>query len=130
MSLRLLAERDLITISRDVDGGFAWEIVLTAPDGFASLDPLMGFSQDVMQTIDPETGLLVTGRLASVSIPIKSITESGYFGLPRGIADTAGHPWRVTFNDLSGAAHTFKVFESKPDRTLGNIVLLLEAYKA
>lgn len=128
MNLRELATRDLGVINADINGGFAWPIVLEAPDGFTSPEPLTGFSQDIGQVIDPDTGVLVSGRLASVSLPIAAIKAAGYVGLPRNIPDAASAPWVVRFNDLGGDSHAFKVSESMPDRTLGNIVLILEAY--
>lgn len=129
MSLRRRVARDLGVISAKIQGGFAWQITVTDPDGFTSADPLTGFSQDIALAIDPETGVLVTGRLASVSIPIAALKAAGYASLPRGVADNATMPWLVQFDDLEGESYQFKVSESRPDRTFGNIVLILENFK-
>lgn len=130
MGLREVAERDLGRIVEDRRGGFGWEIVLTAPDGFASPEPLTGLSQDIAQVIDPDTGQAVSGRLASASLRISTVLAAGYTTLPRGIADSQVKPWRVSFLDINGAGpYEFKVVESNPDRTTGMVVLILEAYK-
>lgn len=128
MSLRDLAERDLGRILEDSATGFGWPITLTDPAGLT--DPgLVGFSDDISQTIDPDTGELVSGRLASVALRISSLIAAG-FTVPRGVPDQASKPWVVTFNDINGTAHTFKVRQANPDRALGMVVCILEGYDA
>lgn len=129
MSLRNHAAGLMRTILNDSVCAMGWPIILIAPDGFQSPEPLVGRSQDIAQIIDPDTGQAVTGRLASASLAIKDIVDAGYPGLPRNIEDTAQKPWRVQFDDELGNTYHFKVVESNPDRTLGNLVLLLEGYK-
>lgn len=126
MNLRLLAERDLGIILEDSVTGFAWPIVLTAPDG--AQYPLNGFSNDIAQSIDPETGELVTGRTASVALRMSSIKALG-LELPRAISDTGRAPWVVEFADILGEPWRFKIIDSNPDRTLGLITFVLEIYK-
>ena len=65
MNLRLLAERDLGVILEDSATGLGWGIILTAPNGARHL--FTGFSDDIAQVIDPETGVIVSGRQASVA---------------------------------------------------------------
>ena len=125
MSLRLTAEADLNTIIEDSNGGFGWEIVLTNPSGVSI--PLIGFSNDIAQIIDPDTGQAVSGRLASVVFRISSIYAQS-FELPEGISDTELKPWLVEFNDINGLAYKFKVAQSNPDRALGVISCVLECY--
>lgn len=128
MGLRELAEQDLGAIIEDSAYGFGWSITLTDPAGLT--DPnLIGFSDDISQVIDPDTGQLVSGRLASVALRISSLLTAG-FTLPRGIADQSSKPWVVTFNDINGTSHTFKVRQADPDRALGLIVCILEGYDA
>lgn len=128
MGLRELAEQDLGAILEDSAYGFGWSITLTDPAGLT--DPnLIGFSDDISQVIDPDTGQLVSGRLASVALRISSLLTAG-FTLPRGIADQSSKPWVVTFNDINGTSHTFKVRQADPDRALGLIVCILEGYDA
>tara|TARA_R110000772_G_scaffold268728_1_gene398240 strand:+ start:8513 stop:8893 length:381 start_codon:yes stop_codon:yes gene_type:complete len=126
MSLRQLAEADLGAILEDGATGFGWPISVTDPDG--NVGSLTGFSDDIAQVIDPDTGQAVSGRLASVALRISSLAIAG-LTLPRGIADTGSKPWVVEFNDINGNAFKFKVSQSNPDRALGLVTLLLELYE-
>ena len=126
MGLRELAERDLAVIVEDRDGGFGWDVVLTDPAGIEY--PLVGLSTDIAQAIDPETGQLVTGRSAAVSVRISSLLLAGAASLPRAVADKASKPWLVAFDDINGNPWVFKVQHASPDRALGVITLQLEAY--
>jgi len=132
VNLRELAEQDLGVILEDDINGFGWSINLTNPQEIKTDDVidggLKGYSNDISQTIDPETGQVVSGRSASVSIRMSTLLLNG-FTLPVGIANTTLKPWLVTFNDINGSSHTFKVAQSNPDRTLGIITLILEFYK-
>lgn len=125
MNLRELAELDLGAILEDGAFGFGWSVTLTNPDG-ATAD-FTGFSNDISQVIDPDTGLLVSGRLASVALRISSIYAADFL-MPRGIADENIKPWIVEFNDINGRAYKFKIRTSSPDRALGLLVCTLEAY--
>ncbi len=127
MGLRATAEADLGVILEDSTCGFGWPITVTDPDGNSA--PLTGFSDDISQIIDPDTGEAVSGRLASAALRISSLTTAG-LGLPQGIADTGSKPWLIQFDDINGNAFTFKVSESNPDRALGMVICLLELYKS
>ena len=151
MSLRMLAESDLGFILEDAVTGFGWPITLTNPDG-ATIS-MTGFSNDIAQVIDPDTGQAVSGRSANCSLRMSSIRELGGnlvtecgetlaqcgetsmqsgnvpFGLPRGIADSDSKPWIATFLDIGGLPHTFKIIQSNPDRALGVLSCLLEIYE-
>ena len=126
MNLRLQAEADLEFILEDSSTGFGWTITVTDPSGTSS--PLTGASNDISQVIDPETGAVVSGRSASVALRVASIFEAGFNSLPVGIADSNSKPWLIQFNDINGNSHTFKVIQSNPDRGLGIVTLILEAY--
>ncbi len=126
MSIRQLAESDLGLILEDEATGFGWPITVTDPSG--AVRPLTGFSDDIAQIIDPDTGQAVSGRLASVALRISSILAAG-LTLPRGIADAGIKPWIIEFNDINGNAFKFKVAQSNPDRALGLVTLLLELYE-
>ena len=123
--LRALAESDLGGILEDSLTGFGWPITVTNPAGTSA--ELTGFSDDISQVIDPDTGQAVSGRLASVAVRIGHLTDNG-LSIPRGVADSTSKPWVVSFDDVNGNAHTFKVAESNPDRALGLVVCILEAY--
>ena len=127
MGLRDIAEADLAVILEDNAVGPGWPITLTAPDG--TTDALVGYSNDISQVIDPETGAIVSGRQASAALRISSILAAGFTGLPVAIADRTSKPWLVGFDDINGSPHTFKVVQSNPDRTLGLVTLILGLYE-
>lgn len=126
MSLRALAESDLGVILEDDTTGFGRPITITDPAGTVGL--LTGFSVDISQLIDPDTGQAVSGRLASAAVRIGHLAEKG-LGLPVGVADSASRPWLVEFDDINGNSYKFKVSESNPDRELGLVTLILELYE-
>jgi hypothetical protein len=126
MSLRQLAETDLGLILEDSSTGFGWSIIVTDPAGTSRT--LTGFSDDIAQVIDPDTGQAVSGRLASVALRTSSLIAAG-LTLPRGIADSGSKPWVVEFDDINGSAYKFKVSQSNPDRALGLVTCLLELYE-
>jgi hypothetical protein len=126
MGLRATAEADLASILEDGVHGFGWPITVTNPAGLVG--SLTGFSDDISQVIDPETGQAVSGRVASVALRISSLSSIG-LGLPKAIADSTSKPWIIQFNDINGNAFKFKVAQSNPDRALGIVVCLLELYK-
>ncbi len=125
MGLRDVAEQDLGAILEDSVMGFGWSIQVTDPDGLSK--PLTGFSDDISQIIDPDTGEAVSGRLVSVALRISSLTAVG-LALPVGIADSAIKPWVIEFDDINGNPFKFKVAQSNPDRALGLVTCLLELY--
>lgn len=125
MGLRTLAEQDLAGILEDDSTGFGWPITVTAPDG--TVGALTGFSTDIAQLIDPDTGQLVSGRQASAALRISSLTAAG-LGLPENVPDATSKPWLVAFDDINGNAWTFKVQDSNPDRAAGVVTVLLEYY--
>jgi hypothetical protein len=87
-----------------------------------------GFSSDIAQVIDPETGQAVSGRRASVVLRTSSLVSSS-IGIPQGISDASVKPWIVQFDDINGNSYKFKVSQSDPDRALGVVVCLLELYE-
>jgi hypothetical protein len=105
---------------------FAWPISVRNPSGLAV--QLCGYSNDIGETIDPDTGQAVSGRRASVALHIADCMCSGLQDIPRGISDPGSKPWIVTFDDILGHPHTFKVMETMPDRTIGIVVCMLEIY--
>lgn len=127
MGLREQAAADLRTIVEDT-AGFGWPIRLVNPAG--AVADLTGLSTDVSQTIDPETGQAVSGRVASVAVSLKALEDQPWWsGMPIGVPDRNSKPYVVVFADIMGAEHTFKVIECNPDRALGVVTLLLEAYR-
>lgn len=123
MSLREIASRDLLAITTDEVGGFGWPITLIDPAGIES--PAVGFSNDIGQAIEPETGMVISGRTASVAIHVDELPVGTR---PRGIKQQGETPWRVRFADIEGKEITFKVTASDPDASIGLYVLHLGAY--
>jgi hypothetical protein len=126
MGLRLIAETDLEHILEDSVYGFGYDITVTDPN--LTTADLIGYSNDIAQLIDPDTGQAVSGRLATVVLRISSLTSKG-LGLPENIADTAQKPWVIEFNDINGNPFKFKVSQSNPDRTIGVVSCILELYE-
>lgn len=125
MGLRQDAEAALSFMLEDLDG-WNWPITLTDPSGLSK--SMTGNSTDIGQIIDPETGLPVSGRSASVVLRLSTIDSLGFTAIPRGIMDTTSKPWLVTFDDINGTSWTFKVFQTEPDRAVGVVVCHLEVY--
>lgn len=125
MSLREQAAVDAQIFVEDAAAGFATAIVLTNPNG-ETLD-MNGLTTDVHNTIDPDTGLAVVGRNASVALSLRTL-DAACFDTPRGVEDPAKKPWLVEFDDILGKCHTFKVSEAQPDAEMGVLVCTLEAY--
>lgn len=126
MGLRERATNDAQVILNDRLRGFGWDIEITSPELVTK--PLVGFSTDISQVIDPTTGQVVSGREASIAIHIQDLEGAG-FRIPEGVARETDKPWVVKFDDIMGKEHTFKVSESNPDRAIGIVTCLLEAYK-
>lgn len=129
MSLRDQAAADLKSILEDSSGcGFGWPIKVTNPDGVNA--SFTGYSNDIGEVIDPETGMAVAGRLAHVTLALASVTACN-IGEPAGIADKNQKPWLVTFEGIPNADSrcVFKVTGARPDRTIGALVLVLEQYR-
>lgn len=126
MSLRQLAETDLGAILHDGVAGFGWPIQVTDPSG--TVTPLTGFSTDISQLIDPDTGQAISGRVASVALYMRDLSEAG-IGWPQNVPEKDSKPWLVRFDDLLGQTYTFKVTQSNPDRALGILTCLLTSYK-
>jgi len=126
MGLRETAESDLGSILEDSSTGFGVPIIVTDPNG--TIGNLIGFSDDISQVIDPDTGVAVSGRFATVALRISSLTLAG-LDLPIGIADASSKPWQIQFDDINGNTFLFKVSESNPDRALGIVTCQLELYE-
>src|SRR5688572_29362165 len=123
MGLRTQAALDAKAILEDSTDGAGWPLTLTSPAGVAT--ELVGFTTDVGQTIDPDTGQAVAGRRASVALAMSSLPA-----MPTAVASSDAKPWLVTFDDVTGTPGTWKVIEVLPDRAVGVVVLLLESWHA
>jgi hypothetical protein len=107
---------------------FGQAMTLTNPAGTSAA--LVGDYNDIGAVIDPETGTLVSGRSASMTLRISSIIAAGFTELPRRISNESSKPWRVQYTADDSVNYSFIVRESMPDRSAGVIVLILEEYDA
>lgn len=123
MGLRDIVEADLGGILEDSVYGFGWPITVTDPQGLT--DTFTGFSNDVAQLIDPDTGEAISGRTASVALRLSTLYAAG-FATPENIANAASKFWKIQFNDINGNPYTFKVIQSNPDRAMGIVTCLLQ----
>jgi hypothetical protein len=121
MGLREQAKLDARAILEDTSG-FAWPVTLVSPLGVFYF--VNGFTTDVGQTIDPDTGQAVAGQRASVAFARGALPV-----LPEAVAEGSRKPWLATFFDSEGEPATFKVVDVLPDRALGVVVLLLEVFQ-
>lgn len=126
MGLREQAEIDVGLILEDGAYGFGWDITVIDPSSKSA--PLKGFSNDIAQIIDPETGQAIGGRFASVAIRIGNLAAKG-LGIPKGVTNNRQKPWLVKVADINGNNYTFKVLQSNPDRTIGIVTCALELYQ-
>ena len=126
MGLREIAESDLNTILTDGVYGFGWPLTITDPNG--NIASIVGYSNDIGQLIDPDTGETISGRLATVAISIQSLTTAG-LSIPKDVTDESLKPWLVSFTDVPGNTYQFKIKKSDPDRTIGVVICLCGDYQ-
>lgn len=123
MSLADIAAADYRTIL-NADGDI---ITVQSPEGVET--ELRANTQDISHAIDPSTGVLVKGRTCSVALSKHDLQTANID--PIAVLDNkSGKPWIVRFVEtVSRQEHVFKVRETKPDRTIGGLILILEFYK-
>lgn len=127
MSLRTQAEADLES-TLEASQDFGLPIVLTDPTGNVS-SGLTAAAGDIGATIDPDTGIPVSGRRALLTVRIQTLTDQGFTTLPEGIQAATGSPWTVAFAGPSSGTQLYKVKRSMPDRTLGVVTMDLEFWR-
>lgn len=126
VGLRETATEDHRAILGDEPTGFGRSTTVTDPAGTSA--EVVGFTNDVSQVLDPETGVAISGRVPTAVFSLAALSAAG-FGVPEAVPGTAGLPWRVSFVDADGETHQFKVREVLRDRSLGSVVCVLEAYR-
>lgn len=124
-SLRALAESDLVTT---LESDFGVTVTVTDPNGQCA--EVQGQSSDIGVSIDPDTGVPISGRRAHVTLRLASLVAAGFDDIPQHVTSADGHPWRIEFTDSAGVAHVFAIRHSWPDRSLGIVTLLLEYWSA
>jgi hypothetical protein len=127
VGLREQAAADNRAILEDSAAGFGWPMTVTSPGG-TDTAAIVGYSNDISQAIDADTGMLVSGRTVSCTLSIASLAAAG-LGIPQGIADSNARPWVIEFSDVGGRSYRLKVRESRPDRALNCVLCILEDFR-
>lgn len=118
---------DLASTAREIlsnTADFAVAMKLTSPEGRTVT--IAGLQADIGLSIDPETGVAIAGRKASVAISSALLAELGV-ELPQNIPEDDRRPWLVEWTPPTGGAQKMKVVSTIPDK-LGIVVLHLERY--
>ena len=89
----------------------------------------IGFNSDIHQAIDVGTGEIVTGRQVSVGVLLSDLVGASFEDI-KGIPDGAGRPWLFTLSDAVGRSYTLKVVETRPDASMGMVLLFGEGYSS
>lgn len=126
MSLQEIANADLQRImNNEATGGRS--CIITNPSGETASFKV--FSTDIHVSTDPGTGIVITGRQASVAVLTNELIAEGFSEI-RGISDSNSKPWLVTVSDVLGRECTFKVAETHPDNSIGLMILMVEEYSS
>lgn len=124
--LREMAEADLATTLEDTSL-FGWPCRLTDPAGKSA--DLTGSPGDISLLIDADTGLPISGRQVHFDLRMSSIKAAGFTGMPVKVPEESKKPWIMEFDSVIGEPLRTAVVDSKPDRTLGIIKLILERFE-
>ena len=109
--LRVQAQEDLQTTIQEE---FGQTIMISKPDGTEFKD-FVGNSNDISIALDPDTGLMITGRTAQAVFVLKEVLD--HFGeLPKKL-------WKVQFLELS--PNSFCVKDVRPDSSQGALILVI-----
>lgn len=125
MSLTETAREVLGPIFNDSKTG-GDDCTITTPAGVVS-DPFKVIGSDIHKFIDPDTGMMVSGRKVHVTLLLEELRDAGLDGI-EAVADPSARPWLFTVANAAGEEETFKVSETNPDDTGGMINIFGEAY--
>ena len=127
MNFLEIAQQDKAFTLNDDQFGFGSTIKLTDPSLFSA--EVIGRTNDISFAIDPNTGVAVSGRTATVAIDLNELEDKGFSSIPSAQSDKTKKPWIIEFDDQQGNTHTFTILEANPDRTLGIVLCTLQLYK-
>lgn len=125
MNLRVRAEQDLSRVLED-SKAFGCSVTVTNPENVTAT--LTGQTGDIHLLFDPETGIPISNRTIHLSLRISSLQAAG-LGIPRAVLSEDENPWSFQFEDVNQISRKFTVSESRPDRTLGIVTVILELLK-
>lgn len=111
-------------------------LAVTITNPFGTSVELKGLSSDIGMMFDPNTGGLVNGRSAHVTLSFDDLKaalnpgdlDNEELWVPRYIADKSKKPWLVQYAEPNFDAVELKVMATTPDRSLGLINCTLESY--
>lgn len=126
MNLRELATADHRLIVEDVAGGFGRELTFVDPGGVSAI--INGFWNDIGQSLDLQSGQLIAVTVAFVRVTLGALI-AGNLGVPEAIADKKRKPWVVSFKDMAGRQHDYKINKVFVDRTMNAVDCYLENYR-
>lgn len=126
MSLRTTAANDFKKITQNLKE-WGLKLTITAPDD--STFDVIGLATDISLKVDPDTGLVVSGRKASVAISLDQFRANDITEVPSMRPDQSGKPYRISFTSEDGNTYNFSIRESIPDRTLDQVVLILQQWR-
>ncbi len=127
MNFLEIAQQDKSFTLKDSEFGFGTVITITDPNLLSAT--VTGRSNDISFAIDPNTGVAVSGRTATIAIDMQELTDKGFTSLPVAQTDKTKKPWLVEYTDQLGNAHVFIVLEANPDRTLGIVLCTLDFFE-
>ena len=125
MSLLAKAAADVRSILNDVAGGVAVPITIVPPTHDSVI--VNGFQTDVGLSTDPDTGVMVAQRKASIAISQADLLAAG-IDIPEGVPDDDRTPWLVRWTPPTGEQQTMKVVNVLPDK-LGCLVLTCVSFR-
>ena len=127
MGLNEIAADDFANFTSNTDE-FGHEFVITAPDGTV-IEGIKGYSTDISALIDPETGQMVAGRTASVSIAMRFFRNAGFGSIPTMEPKKNKKPWIFEWLAPNTSVYTFSVRDAIPDRKLDQTLFMLQSFK-
>lgn len=118
-------KKDIEQITSNGDG-FAVEMTFTAPT--AEVVTIKGLHKKHHLGVNPETGVAVNSKSASVTFSEKFFTDQNYpVRNSRKVVDLKGH--LVDVKDSTGELQRYIIKEWFPDETIGLIVCVLGDYE-
>lgn len=123
MNIREQAVADHASILGDQEHGLGWATDVTDPQGNRAR--VIGHINDVWESVDPETGVLVRNQAVSVVLPLSGLKAAG-LGVPTGVS--RGAPWLVEFV-VANTLYAYAVSEAREDRTLRSVTCRLQEYE-
>lgn len=127
MSILDLAEKDLGMILEDDVNGFGVPCSITNPAGLTVPD-IKVQTGDIHLILDMETDAKISNRVVHISARISTLIAEG-LEIPRAQPNQSANPWIFEFADVNGVIRKFTVSDSKPDRKMGVVTIILELLK-